>query len=81
MIDYDDYFGGMTPEKYEKETEERFKYVQHICASHLLDEYKINIFAPEFVSDEESEMLYYTILDWKEKYEIYNGWACEQKEK
>ena len=30
MIDCDDYFGGLTREEYEKETEEHFKFIDHI---------------------------------------------------
>ena len=77
MIDCDDYFGGLTQE-YEKETEEHFKFIDHICkcdydkAFALIDKYKDNLFATEFVSDEEAEMLYHTILNWKEKSEMYD---------
>ena len=78
MIDCDDYFGGLTREEYEKETEEHFKFIDHICkcdydkAFSLSDNYKDNLFASEFVSDEEAEMLYHTILNWKEKSEMYD---------
>ena len=78
MIDYDDYFGGLTREEYEKEAEEHFKFIDHICkcdydkAFTLIDKYKDNLFASEFVSDEEAEMLYHTILNWKEKSEMYD---------
>ena len=78
MIHYDDYFGGLTREEYEKETEEHFKFIDHICkcdydkAFALIDRYKDNLFATEFVSDEEAEMLYHTILNWKEKSEMYD---------
>ena len=82
MIDYDDYFGGLTREEYEKETEEHFKFIDHICkcdydkAFTLIDKYKDNLFASEFVSDEEAEMLYHTILNWKEKSEMYDD-SCD----
>ena len=85
MIDYDDYFGGLTREEYEKETEEHFKFMDHICkcdydkAFALIDKYKYNLFASEFVSDEEAEMLYHTILNWKEKSEMYDD-LCDQRE-
>ena len=78
MIDYDDYFGGMTREEYEKEREEHFKYIDHICkcdydkASNLLDKFKENLFATEFISYEEAKILYHTILNWKEKSEMYD---------
>ena len=78
MIDCDDYFGELTREEYEKETEEHFKFIDHICkcdydkAFALIDRYKDNLFATEFVSDEEAEMLYHTILNWKEKSEMYD---------
>lgn len=79
MIDFDDYFGGLTEEEYKKLNEEHFKYLEHICkcdyerASLLLDDFKENLFAIEFVSGEESEMLYHTILNWKDKSEMYNA--------
>lgn len=38
----------------------------------LLREYKNNLFAIEFVDDEDAEMLYRTILDWKEKSDMYD---------
>ena len=85
MIDYDDYFGGLTREEYEKETEEHFKFIDHICkcdydkAFALIDKYKDNLFVSEFVSDKEAEMLYHTILNWKEKSEMYDD-LCDQKE-
>ena len=78
MIDCDDYFCGLTREEYEKEMEEHFKFIDHICkcdydmAFTLIDKYKDNLFASEFVSDEEAEMLYHTILNWKEKSEMYD---------
>ena len=79
MIEFDDYFGGLTREEYEQVTEEHFKYIDHICkcdyerAELLLDKFKENLFATEFVSDEEAEMLYHTILNWKDKSEMYDG--------
>ncbi len=79
MIDFDDYFGGLTREEYEQVTEEHFKYIDHICkcdyerADFLLNKFKENLFAPEFVSDEEAIMLYHTILNWKDKSEMYDG--------
>lgn len=39
----------------------------------LIDEYKDNLFATEFVPDEEAAMFYYTILNWKEKSEMYDN--------
>lgn len=38
----------------------------------LLNEFKENLFAGEFVSDEESVMLYHTILNWKDKSDMYD---------
>lgn len=40
-------------------------------AYELLNEFKDNLFATEFVSDEEAEMLYHTILFWREHSEAY----------
>lgn len=35
-------------------------------AYELLNKFKDNLFAAEFVTDEEAEMLYHTILFWRE---------------
>lgn len=43
-------------------------------AYELLNEFKDNLFAVEFVSDEEAEMLYHTILFWRSKCEAYYNW-------
>lgn len=40
-------------------------------ASELLKDLKYNIFTPEFISDEEAEMLYFTILHWRLHSELY----------
>lgn len=40
-------------------------------ASALLKDLKFNLFTPEFVSDEEAEMLYFTILHWRKYSELY----------
>lgn len=79
MINIDDYFGGLTEEEYVKETEEHLKFIEHICkcdyekAYYLLNKFKENLFACEFVSDEEAEMLYHTFLNWKDKTDMYDG--------
>lgn len=82
MVNYEDYFCGMTEEEYEKQSEEHIKYLEQLnkCnyekAERLLEKYKDNLFSSVFISDEEAEMLYYTILNWKEKSEIYDD-LCE----
>ena len=40
-------------------------------AYELLDKFKENLFAVEFVSDEEAKLLYNTILFWREHCERY----------
>ena len=76
-LNYDDYFGGMTEEQYQKETKEHFDYLEHLSkvndeeAYFLLNKYKSNLFACEFVSDKEAEMLYYTILWWRDMCDTY----------
>lgn len=78
MPDCDDYFGGLTEEEYEKETEEHLKYIDHICkcnyeeSERLIKKYKENLFSTVFISDEEAEMLYHTILNWREKSKMYD---------
>ena len=42
-----------------------------IKAYELLNKFKENLFATEFVSDEEASMLYHTILFWREHSEAY----------
>ena len=42
-----------------------------IKAYELLNKFKENLFATEFVSDEEANMLYHTILFWREHSEAY----------
>jgi hypothetical protein len=77
MLDYDDYFGGLTEEEYREEMKEHFAFLDHISkcddeqAFYLLDKFKENLFATEFVSDEDSEMLYHTIISWKDGYDAY----------
>ena len=45
--------------------------INHEKASKLLKEYEDNIFATEFISDEEAEMLYATIMDWKDSADMF----------
>ena len=40
-------------------------------SSELLDKFKLNLFATEFISDEEAEMLFNTIMFWKQHSEAY----------
>lgn len=82
MTEFDDYFGGLSREEYEKEIEEHFKYIDHICkcnheeSERLIEKYKENLFSSAFISDEEAEMLYHTILNWRDKSEMYDD-LCE----
>lgn len=79
MIDYDDYFGGLSSKEYEQQTKEHYEYLEHLSkvdynkAYQIIDKYKENIFSLEFVSDEEAEMLYHTILNWKDKSDLYDN--------
>lgn len=78
MISTDDYFGGLTEKEYVEETEKHFEFLDHISkcddtnAYYLLNKFKDNLFAIEFVNDKEAEMLYHTFLSWKEKSDMYN---------
>ena len=60
--------GGICCEHYIKNQTKRI-YDDYKCNEkvtlELLDKYKENIFATEFVSDEEATILYNTILYWK----------------
>jgi hypothetical protein len=77
MNNYDDYFGGLSSEEYEKESEKHFQYIEHICKCddkktlELLNRFKTNLFAVEYVTDEEAEMLYHTFLNWKEQIDMH----------
>lgn len=42
-------------------------------AYELLNKFKENLFAIEFVSDEDAEMLYHTILFWRKHTKLYFG--------
>jgi len=76
---FDDYFGDFTEKEYVKATEEHFEYLKQMSkinydkSESLVNRYKDNLFATEFVSDEEAEMLYHTILNWKEKADMYDN--------
>ena len=78
MINIDDYFGGLTREEYKRRSEEHFKYLEHLSrvdynkGYYLIEKFKENLFATEFVSDEEAEMLYHTIIYWKDKADMYD---------
>lgn len=53
----------------------------------MLAKFKDNIFATEFVNDDESELLYNTIMYWKEKADTYDEivsktlWGGEEDER
>ena len=84
MIDYDDYFGGLTEEEYQEQVKEHYEWLDHICkcddqkAYRLLDKFKENLFACEFVSDEEAEMLYNTFINWKDRLDNFSVEVEEQ---
>lgn len=78
MIECDNYFGGLSIEEYERQTEKHFKDLENMSRTNesksieLFNQYKDNLFACEFVNDAEAEMLYQTILNWKEKADMYD---------
>lgn len=80
--DYDDWLGG-SAEYYEEQSKEHFKWLKHISkcndekAYYLLNKFKENLFACEFVDDEEAEMLYHTFISWKEQ--VDNFLADEER--
>lgn len=39
MIDYDDWFGGLTKEEYEEQTKEHFRQLRNIAILTLIDKY------------------------------------------
>lgn len=78
MDNYDDYFGGMTEEQYQKETKRHFEFLEHLSkvdderAFELLKRYEEGLFDGNYLSYEEAEMLYHTILWWKDMCDAYN---------
>lgn len=79
MIDCDDYFGGLTEEEYEDESKKHLEYLEHLQkvdyeqAYRLVDKFKDSLFATESVDSKEADMLYHTILNWKDKSDMYDG--------
>ena len=81
MQNYDDYFDALTVEEYREEIKKHFDFLDYInkCddekAFQLLDKFRENLFAVEFVTDEEAEMLYHTIVSWKNGYDENLTWG------
>ena len=42
MIDYDDYFGGLTREEYEEQTKEHFEWLKNNCKMGIVDTDEVN---------------------------------------
>lgn len=82
MIDCDNYFGELSPEEYEQQTKKHHEYLKHLSkvnynkAYQIIDKLKEDLFDHGFVSDEEAEMLYHTIINWKDKSDLYDD-LCE----
>lgn len=47
----------------------------------LLNNFRDNIFAKEFISDEEATLLLRTIFEWKEKAHKYDNFVRKDKQK
>ena len=79
MVNFEDYFGGLSEEEYIRQTKEHLDFIRHICmcddekAYYLLDKFKESLFSCEFVSDEEANMLYHTFLNWKDKADMHDN--------
>lgn len=79
MIDCDDYFGGLTPDEYVKQTNKHFEDLEKLskvddfAAISMIREFGKWLFATESVTSKEADMLYHTILNWKEKADMYDG--------
>ena len=76
--DYDDYFLGLTSKEYEQETKEHFDYLKHLskvddsAAIALLNRCEDSIFSRCWVTDEQAEILYHTVLYWRDKALMYD---------
>ena len=76
--DYDDYFLGLTPKEYERERNEHFDYLKHLskvndsAAIALLNRCEDSIFSRCWVTDEQAEILYHTVLYWRDKTLMYD---------
>lgn len=74
MNDYGSSLGGFSEREFEKQLLSKSNSYYKTCSAKslkLLEKYKENIFATEFISDEEAEMLYEIIMRWKDNSDMY----------
>lgn len=76
MNDYGSSLGGFSEREFKKQLLSKSNTQYKTCSAKalkLLEKYKENIFATEFVSDEEAEMLYAIIMRWKDNSDMYEA--------
>ena len=74
MNDYGSSLGGFSEREFKKQLLSKSNSYYKTCSAKslkLLEKYKENIFATEFISDEEAEMLYEIIMRWKDNSDMY----------
>lgn len=75
---YDDWFCGLTPEEYKQASKEHFEQLNHLNkvdefeTNNLLERCEDSIFSRCLVTDKQAEMLYHTILYWRDKALAYD---------
>lgn len=76
MNDYGSSLGGFSEMELKKQLLSKSNTHYKTCSAKslkLLEKYKKNIFAIEFISDEEAEMLYEIIMRWKDNSDMYEA--------
>lgn len=76
MNDYGSSLGGFSEWNSKKQLLSKSNTHYKTCSAKslkLLEKYKENIFATEFISDEEAEMLYEIIMRWKDNSDMYEA--------
>lgn len=76
MMTYNNCLGGLSEKEFLKTITKSSNEYYQTCSTKalkLLEKYKENIFATEFISDEEAEILYATIMRWKDNSDMYEA--------
>lgn len=80
VMDYGENLYGLSEKEFLNQLSEKSNAHYKTCSAKalkLLEKYKENIFATEFISDEEAEMLYGIIMTWKDNSDIYEIYMSE----
>lgn len=76
MNDYGSSLGGFSEREFKEQLLSKSNTHYKTCLAKslkLLEKYKENIFATEFISDEEADMLYAIIMRWKDNSDMYEA--------